>query len=170
VRWLAFVFLVLFCCNFAWAQDQERSLVDRLLRPNMDLQNRAQGKAFTANSKVAAHPGSACTFVLKPAAKQKTFDDTRSTVTKEYRSGADRSDLRGNSFVQTRNATVPAHLSGSSPARDVRAAYDARLAVSGRSFAGERAFRDQGKDQESLDRQSRSMTIDQVRELLNKNR
>jgi len=41
----------------SWAQHQEPSLVDRLLRPNMELKNNAQGKKFGANSAVIERRG-----------------------------------------------------------------------------------------------------------------
>jgi len=54
--------------------------------------------------------------------------------------------------------------------RDVHAAYDADKGVATRNFVDQRHFTDRGKSQESLDRQNPPMTIDQVRELLNKNK
>src|SRR5947209_19847210 len=94
VRWPAFVCLALFWCGSVSAQDQERTLIDRLLRPNMELHNRAQGKAFTADSKVVGHAGAADTFVAEPAAKQKVFNDAHSASTKQYPSGSSKADLR----------------------------------------------------------------------------
>ena len=54
--------------------------------------------------------------------------------------------------------------------RDVRAAYDANRVVASHDFGDQRQFTDQGKSQKSLDWQNPPMTIDQVRELLNKNK
>jgi len=171
VRWLAFLWLAFFCSCPVLAQDQEHTLIDRLLRPNMELQNRAQGKAFRTDSKVVAHTGSASAYVVEPTAKQKTFADTHPVAQKEYHSGSTRTDLGENSFASTRDANVPSRSQlTTSSARDVHPAYDARLAVSGRTYADERSFRDQGKSQKSLSRQNPPLTIDQVRELLNKNK
>ncbi len=171
MRWLAFLWLAVSCCNPVLAQDQEHTLIDRLLRPNMELHNKAQGKAFRVDSKVAAQKGSANTFALEPAAKQKTFADTRTVAQKEYHSGSSRTDLGENSFASTRDANVqPRSKLTTSPAHDVHPAYDTRLTVSGRTYADERSFRDQGKSQKSLSRQNQPLTIDQVRELLNKNK
>ena len=171
VRWLAFLWLAFFCCHPALAQNQEQSLVDRLLRPNMDLHNKAQGKAFRADSKVVAHSGNAGTFVLKSPAKEKTFADTRTVAHKQYRSGQSRADLGENAFVSVRDANVQSRSKiTTSSVRDVHPAYDARLAVSGRSAGEERVFREEGKSQKSLSRQNPPLTIDQVRELLNKNK
>ncbi len=171
MRWLPFLWLAFFCCNPVWAQDQEHTLIDRLLRPNMELQNKAQGKAFRVDSKVVAQKGSTDTFVLEPTAKQKTFADTRTVAQKEYHSGSSRTDLGENSFVSTGDANEQSRSKlTTSSARDVHSAYDARLAVSGRTFADDRTFHEDGKSQKSLSRQNPPLTIDQVRELLNKNK
>jgi hypothetical protein len=167
VRSLAFLCLLGCCFTTSRAQNQERSLVDRLLRPNIDLQNNAQGKTFSADSKVVERRGNLGTFFVKPAGKQKSFVDTRAVATKEYPSRSFQTGSRMS--FSTREANLPGQLTTSS-ARGIRAAYDARVEVSGRSFADKRAFREEGKRQKSLDRQNPPLTIDQVRELLNKNK
>lgn len=168
MRWLA-ILCLLFSVSSVRAQDQERSLIDRLLRPNMDLQNREQGRVFRADSKVVAHGAAARGFVLEPTAKEKTFSDTRVAEMKEYPTPSIRATSQEDAFVRTRPVNIPAQLTTSS-VRDLHPAYDAHLDVSGRRFADERAFRDQGKSQKLLSRQNPPLTIDQVRELLNKNK
>jgi len=53
---------------------------------------------------------------------------------------------------------------------DVHSPVDAPKQLTGINFRGQRAFREQGKSQKSLDRQNPPLTIEQVRELLNKNK
>src|SRR6266404_6479294 len=129
----------------------------------MDLHNKAQGKTFRADSKVVSQRGNAGTFVLKPAAKEKTFADTRTVMQKDYRSGQSRTDLGENAFLSIRDANVQSRSKlTTSSARDVHPAYDARLAVSGRRAGEERVFREGGKSQKSLSRQNKPHTIDKV--------
>ena len=71
--------------------------------------------------------------------------------------------------MQNQTVNTGAPLSAVST-RDVDAGYDANKVVSAGDFADQRHFTDRGKRQESLDRQNPPMTIDQVRELLNKNK
>lgn len=168
MRWLAFLCLI-FSVATVCGQEQERTLIDRLLRPNMELKNRQYGKAFRADSKVTTHSGAPKPFVLDSARKEKTFVDTHPARTKEYRSRSNRSDAEQKSFAGTRKINVPAQITSSS-VPDVHPAYDANLNVAGRRFADGRSFRDQGKSQKSLDHQNPPLTIDQVRELLNKNK
>ncbi len=51
-----------------------------------------------------------------------------------------------------------------------RTAAGSERSAPGREFAGNRPFLDEGKSQKSLNHQEAPMTIDQVRELLNKNK
>jgi hypothetical protein len=161
--------LLAFVATTVWSQDQDRRLIDRLLRPNMDLQNAQQGKVFRADSKVIARPGTAKTFLWGPVTKQKKFSDARVVETKEYRFHSIRANTGTNSFVETPQLHLPAQLATSS-VHDLHPAYDAHRKVAGRNFVDTRAFREEGKSRKSLSRQNPSLTIDQVRELLNKNK
>jgi hypothetical protein len=55
-------------------------------------------------------------------------------------------------------------------ARGLRDAQQADKTAASRSFAGNRPFLDKGKSQKALDRKNPPLTIEQVRELLNKNK
>jgi hypothetical protein len=168
VRWLPTIYLTCLGFSTTWAQQQEPSLIDRLLRPNMELQNKAQDKKFVANSAVIKHRGSVGTFLLQPNRAEKSFADTRALTTSEYPS---RSVSMGRkiSSTQNRSANTPGPVATSS-IRDIHSASAPRNASTSRMFADQHQFLEQGKSQKSLDRQNPPMTIDQVRELLNKNK
>lgn len=157
------------------AEDQERSLIDRLLRPNMELRNPQQGKVFRTGSAVNSRGK-----VVEPTVKPKSFPDIGILEMKELhqkkrrdvRAGlaiAPHSNASREPFIEIRPAYVPPQVT-TSPVRDVRPVYDANLKVAGRKFTDQRSFRDRGKSQKSLDLQNPPLTIDQVRELLNKNK
>jgi len=169
VRSLAAVVFACLCASSSWAQQQERGLIDRLLRPDMDLQNNAQGKKFATNSVATERRGSVGTFFLEPKTSPKEFQDTRVARTKEYSSGSLNIGSTATSSVQNRRANVPEPV-GISTVREVRNARDTNRSVDSHSFANQRTFREQGKSQRSLDRQNPPLTIEQVRELLNKNK
>jgi hypothetical protein len=162
--WLSFILV-----STGWAQQQERSLIDRLLRPDMELQNNAQRKKFPTNSSVIENRGTVGTFYLQPARKEKQIADPRSIATIAYESRSFEGRSRDSSSIQNRAANLPEQLS-TSTSRDVHEPHDSHLKAVDRRFGGEREFREQGKSQESLDRQNPPLTIDQVRELLNKNK
>lgn len=168
VRWFPPVCLFL-SLTTAWAQDQERSLIDRLLRPNMDLRNHAQGKTFTANSKIVERRGTVGTFFMRPSVNEKSFGPTPMVTTTEYRQRQFQVVPRATSTSQSRDANVAASVN-TTTVRDVHELYDGHRQLAGRSFADERSFREEGKSQKSLARQNPPLTIDQVRELLNKNK
>ena len=152
-----------------FGQQQERSLIDRLLRPEMDLQNRAQSKTFATNSKVIEQRGTVGTFVLQPSVSEKSFVAARAATTTDYRYRQSQSGFPTISSSQSHDASVAASLN-SSQTHDVHRIYDQHRQVAGRNFADGRSFGDEGKSQKSLDRQNPPLTIDQVRELLNKNK
>ena len=153
----------------SWAQHQEPSLVDRLLRPNMDLQNIAQGKKFAAGAAVIEYRGSVGTFLLQPNRVEKSFVDTRVFPTAEFPSRSFNSGSQLSSPAQNRSVNTAMPLSTSS-IRDLHDVHDAHNAIASRDFADQHQFREQGKSQKSLDRQNPPLTIEQVRELLNKNK
>ena len=134
----------------------------------MDLQNRAQGKKFVARSAVIEHRGSVGTFLLQPNRGEKPFVDTPALTTTEYPS---RSLSTGRTIpsTQDRSANIQEPVR-TLATRDIHSVYVPHNSSAGRMFADQHQFREQGKSQKSLDRQNPPMTIDQVRELLNKNK
>jgi hypothetical protein len=169
VRCSPVLFLICLYPAAGWTQAQQASLVDRLLRPNLNLQNSAQGKTFPAGSYAATRSSATREFVLEALRKQKSFSETRALAAWEYRAHSFQSISQ--SGVVPRN--LVANLLGrmeTQPAPLNRQTYDAHLAIAGRKFANERQLREQGKSQQSLNRQNPALTIGQVRELLNKNK
>jgi hypothetical protein len=169
VRWLAIICLVFLLVPTSQAQQQESSLVDRLLRPNMELQNKAYDKKFVASNAVVERRGTVGTFYLQPNRAEKSFADERAYSAKQYTPRSSNSGSRTVSSSQNRSANLSASI-GTSPVHDVRDAYEGHNAVTGRDYADQHQFNARGKSQKSLDRQSPPLTIDQVRELLNKNK
>jgi hypothetical protein len=168
VRWLPTICLTCFCFSASWAQQQEASLVDRLLRPNMELQNNAQGKKFIAASAAVERRGSVGTFLLQPNRAEKSFVDSPTLTATAYPSRSV-STPRSISSTQSRSANIPGPV-GSSSVRDIHGANASHSASASRMFTDQHQFLEQGKSQKSLDRQNPPMTIDEVRELLNKNK
>jgi hypothetical protein len=169
VRCFATLCLVCLFVSTGWAQKQERSLVDRLLRPDMELKNSNQGKKFITSSVPIERRRTVGTFYLQPKPAEKPFAGTPAVTTSGhlYRSFYDGSHTGVPN--QIRNANTSSALQTSS-VRDIHDTSDARKVVAGRDFADQHQFREQGKSQRSLDRQNLPLTIDQVRELLNKNK
>jgi len=139
------------------------------LRPSMELQNTAQTKKFRASSAVIERRGTVGTFYLQPNRTEKSFADPRTYSSARYPSRSFNSGALPVASAQNQNANKPATIATTS-VRDVHAAHDANNSVTNRDYAGQRQFSEQGKSQKSLDRQNPPLTIDQVRELLNKNK
>ena len=170
MRWFVSICFAILLLPATRAQVQEHSLVDRLLRPDTTLQNNAQNKKLAASSAFVEIRGTVGTFYLQPRSNGKSFSGTRDFPTREFTSrpfhGGDRaSSVSGKQILNSQTA----YPTSSGP--ELRNAHDSEKAVGGRSFADERRpFLNQGKSQKSLDRQNPPLTIEQVRDLLNKNK
>jgi len=163
VCWLAIVSL-----PAAWAQNQEHSLVDRLLKPDTTLQNNAQNKKLIADGAPINKRAAVSTFYIQQKPKPASFARTR-----EFSSGSfnSRSFPSGNrtSISAQRQAHDSESYSTSSVTK-LPNAPDSHKEKASRTFAGQRPFLERGKSQKSLDRKNPPLTIEQVRELLNKNK
>jgi hypothetical protein len=155
----------------AGAQDQEPKLLDRLLKPNRTLQNSAQNKKFVADGASVDKHARVGTFYLQQKSKQKNFSGTRDFAAQQFnsRSFNQADDGRAKSLSQQPVANSQRSYA-TSTAPNLRAAYEASKTTETRDFSGKRPFLDRGKSQKSLSRQNPPLTIEQVRELLNKNK
>lgn len=163
---ICFVFALL--CN-AQAQDQERKLVDRLLRPNTTLQNRAQNKKVIPADAFIDTRGTVGTFYLQPKSMEKSFSGTRDFSTRKltFRSFHDGNRTNISSPKQIANSKT---IYPTSSGPELANAHDSTKRVASPGFADQRPFLDQGKSQKALTCQNPPLTIEQVRELLNKNK
>ena len=153
------------------AQDQEKKLVDRLLKPDMTLQNDAQNKKFIGDGSVSINKrANVGTFYIHQKTSSKSFAGTRDFSTSQFYSqtyhGA-RTAYETSSRQTFANSKAPY---ANQTARGVRDAAQSGKKVGSRAYAGNRPFLNQGTNQKSLNRKNEPLTIEQVRELLNKNK
>jgi len=151
------------------AQDQENKLVNRLLRPDMTLQNKAQNKKFIADGTSINKKATVGTFYLQKKSNAKRFSGTRDFPARQFLS-QDFHGARSASGISSQPIGNSQSAYATRVARGLRDANQSDKKVASRSFAGERPFLDQGKSQKALNRQNPPLTIEQVRELLNKNK
>jgi hypothetical protein len=153
------------------AQDQERKLMDRLLKPDMTLQNSAQNKKFIADGSSPINKRATVgTFYIHQKPRSKDFSGTRSFSTTQFSS---RTYHSGHSAYQVSSQQTMANSRSAyanPSARGVRAAPQSGKKVASRAYSDTKPFLDEGKSQKSLNRHNAPLTIDQVRELLNKNK
>ncbi|MBO0696332.1 MAG: hypothetical protein J2P56_09560 [Verrucomicrobia bacterium] len=162
------LFLAVPCCLHA--QDQERKLVDRLLRPDMTLQNSEQKKEFIADGTSINKKANVGTFYVEKKNNAKVFSGTREFSTHSAQSRqfhGSRSAFENSSRQAVGNSQ---HAYPTQTVRGSRNASQSDKKGASRAYAENRPFLDQGKSQKSLNRQNKPLTIDQVRELLNKNK
>ncbi|PYJ22865.1 MAG: hypothetical protein DME92_02535 [Verrucomicrobia bacterium] len=152
-------------------QEQERKLVDRLLRPDMALKNEAQHKKFFADGTASINKRATVgTFYVQKKSNQKSYSGTGHFSTQQYNSQPFHSGR--SAFNTSSQQAMGNSQSGyaNQTASGVRDAPQSDKKVAVRAYAENRPFLDEGKSQKSLNRQNAPLTIEQVRELLNKNK
>jgi hypothetical protein len=163
---LILAFLAL--ATVSYAQEQERKLVDRLLSPNTKLANSDQNKKFTGGLEAPTRSAATKSFYISEKKLSKTFVADRSAPTTSFRTP------NYSTQYSTQSATVrtlpPTRSYQTKQTRDISPSAYSTKKYATRDFAGNRPFLGQGKSQKALHAQDRSLTIDEVRELLNKNK
>ena len=167
---LVFVALTGAAVGSARAQQQEQKLLDRLLKPDMALQNRSYDQKFVPPDATVDRKARTKTFYVADRRAEKQFvtgsfaTDGFTTATSRYQ--------HTEAGTPTRNSIADLNAPYSTASyRGVRAAHESDKAIETSEFAGAtRPFLGRGKSQKSLSAQDTPLTIDQVRELLNKNK
>ncbi len=164
------VLILLSSVVLASAQEQERKLLDRLLKPDMTLQNDMQDRQFRVADGTIAKKAPTKAFYVPERTREKSFLNTRHVSPKSFRADDSR-ETRREANLSTRgqiaklDAPYPALTYG-----DVRESSETQKAIAVSDFDGVRKFEGQGKSQRFLNAKDRPLTIEQVRELLNKNK
>jgi hypothetical protein len=151
------------------AQEQERKLVDRLLRPDTTLQDSAQNKRFVAEGTLVDKRAHVGTFYLQKKPSGKNFSGTHDFSVQPF-NGQSSNAAQGKTANISSRTAVPNSRYTTSSAKRLNQAHDADKKRSTNDFSGNRPFLGQGKSQKSLRRKNPPLTIEQVRELLNKNK
>lgn len=153
------------------AQEQEAKLVDRLLRPNMSLVNSAQGKQFGVAGTLVARKIPARSFWTRDRSPAKSFatSDAASSpgqfATRRFGAGEEAASISARSQLPNADIVFVASAAHGNP---VARENGRNLTVA--PFPGSRQFSGQGKSQKALSARDTPLTIEQVRELLNKNK
>jgi hypothetical protein len=169
VRKLLATCLLIVCVSPLRAQEQERKLIDRIVKPDMTLQNDAQNKKFDASGSFADKRAHVGTFYLQEKSNSKKFSGTRDFSAKQHDVRLFAGGQPATANISSRTVVPNSHYSTAS-ASGLDQARDAKKRKETNDFAGNRPFLDQGKSQKSLSRKNPPLTIEQVRELLNKNK
>ena len=155
----------------AVAQKQETKLVDRLLRPNTALTNSQQNKKFAATSGVSFEKRAPSRSFYAPDKTQaKSFPGERTFNAQQFAARHFRmGDTPANLATRT-ELTKDDKLVRTPPAPGSRAAPETSTTAAVREFPDNRPFLGRGKSQKALQAYNRPLTIEQVRELLNKSK
>jgi hypothetical protein len=135
----------------------------------MNLQNSAQNKKFVADGVSVDKHASVATFYVQKKTRERSYPGTREFSTSSFLSrwfyGRNRADANSRKQSTDAGKTYP-----TSAIADVRSAHGSHKSADTHDFAGQRPFLEKGKSQKFLNRKNKPLTIEQVRELLNKNK
>jgi hypothetical protein len=153
-----------------YSQEQEAKLVDRLLRPNMSLVNSAQDKQFAAAGTLATRKVPVRSFWTRSRPVDKSFATGNASSPGQLaarRYGAQ--DETANISTRSQPAKTDVVFVASA-AQGSRVAPETGRNLTTAPFPGNRQFSGEGKSQKALSARDTPLTIEQVRELLNKNK
>ena len=157
----------------ARAQEQERGLMDRLLKPDTSLANPAQNKKFTGERATSFDkPARAQSFYTARKPVTKTFAESDRALTprqfaaRHFRAGDSAAYIASRS-QPTKNDTV---IPTATATEGTRVAPEATQTATTHQYASNRPVLDKGKSAKALRAQNKPLTIEQVRELLNKSK
>ncbi len=161
--------LLVFATAVAQAQEQEGKMMDRMMRPNMELANPAQNKKFTAVEGVSADKKfEAKQFYSGHEPVMKSFFGARSFLSKTFGTGKyARAEAAANYRQNADLAFASAQFQNKKGAL-VKESSFAKKKSATRDYAESKPFLAEGTRQKQLSEQSHAMTIDEVRDLLNK--
>jgi hypothetical protein len=171
VRTIVALLTLLLGVSEALAQKQETKLIDRLLKPDTSLKNPAQNKQFTVsgdNSAGKRFPSR--NFHSPEKSFSRELPAARAFTPREFAARHFRADDSA-AYVSSRSRLTKTDTIISGPEfSGTRVAPESEITSPVREFGGTRPFLAQGKSQKALWRQNRPLTIEQVRELLNKSK
>ncbi len=155
----------------ARAQDQEGKLVDRLLRPDMSLANSEQNKKFTAAGGTSVdRKFIAKTFYAGDERAPKSFGGVKNFFSKAF---GTQKFARGDAPASARSNAETAYATtqfATNPSALIRTSEAQGKVAKTREYADNRPFLTKGTRQKILSQEDKPLTIDQIRELLNRNK
>jgi hypothetical protein len=173
VRTLVAIGIICFGISTAFAQKQERHLIDRLLKPDLELANPAQNKKFSdkQHSVSFEKPARTASFYSAQKPVAKSFPNERSLTPRQFaarhfRAGDSAAYISSRSHPPKSDTMIAAPVA----AAGTRVAPESKASAQVREYADNRPFLGEGKSQKALHAQDKPLSIEQVRELLNKSK
>ena len=153
------------------AQEQENKLIDRIMRPDMSLSNSAQNKKFVAAEGTSVdRKFETKSFYAGSEHSARPFAGIRNFLARTF--GAKRFSHDQTAAIADTASTASTYAdrqASTKTSSQVRTAPEQSQTAETRTYADNRPFLGKGTRQEMLSKQNHPLTIDEVRELLNKN-
>jgi hypothetical protein len=169
VRFLLASAILAITASAAMAQEQESKLLNRLLKPDRTLQNSEQNKKFVASGSLGEKQINAGNFYVadKPAARR--FQGDRDFAAREFPS-SDFRNVAPASLYSRSSGTYLQKQYVTSAAPSIHEARESSRSSATHAYAGSRPFLGKGLTQKAISQHDHPMSIDEIRELLNRNK
>jgi hypothetical protein len=161
--------ILLLSIAVAVAQEQEQKMLDRLLKPNTSIENSMQTKQFVAGGEVLTKKAPTKPFFIPRGWWEKKYLGVKEVRPKEFATEQSRFSAK-QANTSSRNKLAKVDEPYRTAAYVTREAPDVHRSVETADYPGNRTFLLEGKSQKAFSAQDRPLTIDEVRELLNKNK
>ncbi len=180
---LVILFSLLACCG-AFAQQQESKLAQRIRSPNMNLEYDLRKSTFMGTHSVSTKNVAVKEFYYDQKVSPKAFSTgayagTKSSWFSNFKFWTKEANTKSKNEIPNATKAAPVKTVAVSDARE------SQKTMATREFAGERPYLHRGASQDAIDKGEKGqgvppgigtdgslkpMTIDDVRELLNKNK
>jgi hypothetical protein len=159
------------CAASARAREQENKMVDRVLRPDMSLANAAQDKKFTAVGGTSIDKNLvAKSFYSGGERTTKSFWDLKGFFSKEFETRKfSRAEAAANAKANAEVAYANTEFLTKKSSLIQTSSEEGKVAQV-REYPDNRPFLAKGTRQKILSQEDKPMTIDEIRELLNKSK
>lgn len=155
-----------------FAQKQEARLIDRLLKPNLALENSAQNKKFASTQTTQFNkPATTRTFPVVQINPVKARPGDHAFPAGQFAAPNFRAgDSRANISPRSQLMKTDTVITTSAASAGTRIAPESGETIAAQEYPDTRPFLVKGKSQKALQTQNKPLTTEQVRELLNKSK
>ncbi len=169
MRWLLLIFCCLVFAVGAQAQEQESKMMDRMMRPNMELSNPAQQKQFTAVEGVSVDKKfESKDFYPGHEHVTKEFSGTRSFLSRVFGTGKYARAEKAAEYRKSADLAFASAEFSNKKSAMVKESSFAQKSSATRDYSDNKPFLAKGTRQKQLSQEQHAMSIDEVRDLLNK--
>ena len=147
------------------AQEQERRLVDRLLKPDTTLQNNAQNKKFVGKEQSIAKQAAVRSFYISEKPRTKPYMERREVSSKQFAAHHFRDGELASTMQARAQRVRQFSVEDGTGVLVLRDAPNDSRKIAAAEYIGARQFLDKGKSQKAISQHDTQRTTETWREV-----